>query len=229
MSKYYKTMLMIVSADIIVVAIMFLLSLTGTVKYDKLESTTALSQQITTITNETISSDNPETTVDVDIENTVPADTTLETINNNKETISSTEQFIVLSTTSKVYLRKMPSTNSEIIKELSPDSYGNVISKDGKWTKVEYEGTTGYVYSEYLATGTTASDLINQLSVSKVVINKSCNMRHSPDTNDTVFGNAPAGQTYKYNKSESDENWYAIYLEDGSMAYISTSYASITN
>ena len=254
MSKYYKTIMIIISADIIAIAVMFLLGITGTVDPSKKllssDETTVIptnekqsatnSSGITeppssdddNITTQTISSDaitdNTDSTDNLNTEQTTPpgisgTETTSNVTDNN------TEQFIVLSTTSKVYLREMPSTNGKIIKELSSDSYGNVISTDGRWTKVEYQGTTGYVFTDYLATGATAKDLIKNLSYSKVIVNSSCNMRRSPDTNDTVFGNAIAGTTYRYDKSKSNDNWYAIYLKDGSMAYISTGYASVCN
>lgn len=261
MSKYYKIIMIIISADIIAVAVMFLLGITGTInpsdrllsnKADNIE-TTAINKPDSTSDSDTVSysdttagladesentttdsiGSNNDTTTTETTENTVTDESNNSTDKTEQheenDTSGESQQFIVLSTTSKVYLREMPSTNSTIIKELYPESYGNVISVDGRWTKVEFEGTTGYVFSDYLATGDTAKDLIKNISYSKVIINSSCNMRRSPDTNDEVFGNAMAGTTYRYDKSKSNDNWYAIYLEDGSMAYISTGYASVAN
>lgn len=239
MPKIFKFILGLISADIVIIAIVFLLGLTGVIDSGNKKNTSVKVAKNDTYETESSTTNKhsdkiPETkdsaaaTTD-----TAPSSSTEQLTTDNDETttkeISADNQFIVLKTTSKVYLREMPSTNGKIIKELSSNTYGDVISSSGGWTKVNYNGTTGYVYSEYLATGDSASDLIKQLNFSKITINSSCNMRHTPDTNAEVFGNAIAGTTYQYDASKSDENWYAIILPDSSIAYISTGYASVTN
>lgn len=217
MRKSLKFILCLISADIIIISIAFLCGLTGvfsTNEKSEKPKKTVLAQdknsENTEVSSETISESDMET-------------------NSDTETTTIVERFIVLNSTSKVYMRDDPSTNGKIICELPANTYGEILDTEGSWTKISFDNKTGYVFSEYIITGASAEDMIEQLNSSKVIINKSCNVRRVPDTNSPVIGNAAAGTIYQYIVSQSDEQWYAIIMPDGSTAYISTGYASITN
>ncbi|MDD6857468.1 SH3 domain-containing protein [Lachnospiraceae bacterium HCP1S3_C3] len=253
MRKSFKFILCMISADIIIIAIVFLLNLTGSfskpVSKDSGKPSVAESQTDTgadspnnvtpaepsteirtadTVENTTEFTTDNETEYQTDITDESASETTTEASTEETTTLPS-DSFVVLNTTSKVYLRSEASTGGKIICEIPANSHGTIISTEGSWSKVKYDGHTGYVFTEYILTGTSANDYVSDLNSDKVKIDRSCNMRNVPDTSSPVIGNAIAGTEYKYIKEKSDDQWFAIILEDGSTAYISTGYATITN
>lgn len=249
MRKSFKFILCMISADIIIIAIVFLLNLTGSfskpVSKDSGKSSVAEAQTDTgadSRNNVTPAEPSTEIRTADTVENTTRftadneteslTDTTYETTteaSTEETTTLPSDSFVVLNTTSKVYLRSEASTGGKIICEIPANSHGTIISTEGSWSKVKYDGHTGYVFTEYILTGTSANDYVSDLNSDKVKIDRSCNMRNVPDTSSPVIGNAIAGTEYKYIKEKSDDQWFAIILEDGSTAYISTGYATITN
>ncbi len=249
MRKSFKFILCMISADIIIIAIVFLLNLTGSfskpVSKDSGKSSVAEAQTDTGAdsrnnvtpaepSTEIRTADTVENTTGFTADNETESltDTTYETTteaSTEETTTLPSDSFVVLNTTSKVYLRSEASTGGKIICEIPANSHGTIISTEGSWSKVKYDGHTGYVFTEYILTGTSANDYVSDLNSDKVKIDRSCNMRNVPDTSSPVIGNAIAGTEYKYIKEKSDDQWFAIILEDGSTAYISTGYATITN
>lgn len=249
MRKSFKFILCMISADIIIIAIVFLLNLTGSfskpVSKDSGKSSVAEAQTDTGAdsrnnvtpaepSTEIRTADTVENTTGFTTDNETESltDTTYETTteaSTEETTTLPSDSFVVLNTTSKVYLRSEASTGGKIICEIPANSHGTIISTEGSWSKVKYDGHTGYVFTEYILTGTSANDYVSDLNSDKVKIDRSCNMRNVPDTSSPVIGNAIAGTEYKYIKEKSDDQWFAIILEDGSTAYISTGYATITN
>ena len=54
-------------------------------------------------------------------------------------------------TDNSVRFRKGPSTNAEIIENLNEGTVVSVLDEsNGSWTKVNYRGEIGYVFSKYL-------------------------------------------------------------------------------
>ncbi len=249
MRKSFKFILCMISADIIIIAIVFLLNLTGSfskpVSKDSGKSSVAEAQTDTGAdsrnnvtpaepSTEIRTADTVENTTGFTADNETESltDTTYETTteaSTEETTTLPSDSFVVLNTTSKVYLRSEASTGGKIICEIPANSHGTIISTEGSWSKVKYDGHTGYVFTEYILTGTSANDYMSDLNSDKVKIDRTCNMRNVPDTSSPVIGNAIAGTEYKYIKEKSDDQWFAIILEDGSTAYISTGYATITN
>lgn len=225
MRKSLKFILCLISADIIIISISFLCGLAGvfSTNDDSGKSDKTVLQH-----NETTENIVPEKTsseLESGYESTGEA-VTGNTSDNTTEI--SKEHFFVLNSTSKVYMRDDASTNGKILCELPANTYGDILDTEGNWTKIFYDNKTGYVFSEYIITGASAEDMIQQLSSSKIIINKSCYIRNTPDTGSPVIGNAIAGTIYQYIVSQSDEQWYAIIMPDGSTAYISTGYADKT-
>lgn len=249
MRKSFKFILCMISADIIIIAIVFLLNLTGSfskpISKDSGKSSVAEAQTDTGAdsrnnvtpaepSTEIRTADTVENTTGFTADNETESltDTTYETTteaSTEETTTLPSDSFVVLNTTSKVYLRSEASTGGKIICEIPANSHGTIISTEGSWSKVKYDGHTGYVFTEYILTGTSANDYVSDLNSDKVKIDRTCNMRNVPDTSSPVIGNAIAGTEYKYIKEKSDDQWFAIILEDGSTAYISTGYATITN
>lgn len=231
MRKSFKFILCMISADVVIISIVFLLNLTGAVsaKSDRADSSAEKTYA------ENTTGDLSEETAKISEEPAADEQSTTsgEALTDIDETSSSAESnedlFVVINTSSKVYLRNEASTGGAILCEIPANSHGTVISAGNTWSKVKYNDQTGYVFTEYILTGESANDYINNVNSSRLIIDKSCNMRRVPDTSEPVIGNAIAGTEYQYIKESSDEQWYAIILEDGSTAYISTGYASLIN
>lgn len=224
MRNSLKFILWLISADIIIIAILFLSGLTGIFSNDKnkqvntVQSTKAESTEITSL--ETTGKENSSDDEVTDDDEQSTAETTSQ---------NTTEHFYILNNTSKVYMRDEASTTGKVISELPADAHGDVISTEENWTKVSYNGETGYIFSEYIITGASAEEMIKLSKNPKIIINKSCNVRREPDTNSPVIGHAAAGTIYNYIEASSDALWYAIIMPDGSTCYISTEYAGKTN
>lgn len=60
------------------------------------------------------------------------------------------------------------------------------------------------------------------------VINSSCNIRLTSDVSGNVIGIANVGESYRIEPTECDSDWIAIYLEDGTLGYISKNFCSIS-
>lgn len=94
---------------------------------------------------------------------------------------------------------------SQVETDTQPINYKNPETTSGQETTA---GNGAY-------TGTTA------------VINSSCNIRSSADVGGNVIGTAGAGASYRIEPTKCDSNWIAIYLDDSTLGYISTSFCSV--
>ena len=57
-----------------------------------------------------------------------------------------------------VNMRRSPSTKADIIKRVPVGTMVNVISDEGKWCEIEFDGTIGYMVSDYLEYGDHANE-----------------------------------------------------------------------
>lgn len=64
-------------------------------------------------------------------------------------------------------------------------------------------------------------------SGSMAVINSSCNIRSSADVGGNVIGTANAGTSYRIEPAKCSPNWIAIYLDDNTIGYISTTFCTV--
>ena len=125
-------------------------------------------------------------------------------------------------------LRQGPVTSYNIIGELSSGTNVQIISQcNSNWYKVQYNGTTGYVYAPCISI---VSGNLSSSSKTGTVINLSgdiqLNFRLGPSTNDTVIGGLSEGTTFTI-LSESN-GWYKINY-DGTIGYVYGYYVSVGN
>lgn len=125
-------------------------------------------------------------------------------------------------------LRQGPGTSYNIIGELSSGTNVQIISQcNSNWYKVQYNGTTGYVYAPCISI---VSGNLSSSSKTGTVINLSgdiqLNFRLGPSTNDTVIGGLSEGTTFTI-LSESN-GWYKINY-DGTIGYVYGYYVSVGN
>ena len=92
----------------------------------------------------------------------------------------------------------------------------------------EEESTTKLDLSQvFNPTGETTAFANETVSGTTAVIISSCNIRSSADVAGNIIGTANIGSTYQIDASKCSSNWVAIYLEDATIGYISTSYCSV--
>ena len=92
----------------------------------------------------------------------------------------------------------------------------------------EEQSTTKLDLSQvFNPTGETTAFANETVSGTTAVIISSCNIRSSADVAGNIIGTANIGSTYQIDASKCSSNWVAIYLEDATIGYISTSYCSV--
>ena len=123
-------------------------------------------------------------------------------------------------------LRQGPGTSYNIIGELSSGTNVQIISQcNSNWYKVQYNGTTGYVYAPCISI---VSGNLSSSSKTGTVINLSgdiqLNFRLGPSTNDTVIGGLSEGTSVTI--LSENNGWYKINY-DGTVGYVYSNYISI--
>ena len=124
-------------------------------------------------------------------------------------------------------LRQGPGTSYNIIGELSSGTNVQIISQcNSNWYKVQYNGTTGYVYAPCISI--VSGNLSSSSSKTGTVINLSgdiqLNFRLGPSTNDTVIGGLSEGTSVTI--LSENNGWYKINY-DGTVGYVYSNYISI--
>ena len=94
----------------------------------------------------------------------------------------------IINVSSRVNLRANATMNSEILNKLTNNTKINVLGKQGEWYKVNYDGTVGYIYQEYI--GLSSADLSS---------NKNININNTK-------GNTTSAQSNNVNKVKSNNS-----------------------
>lgn len=83
-----------------------------------------------------------------------------------KDTSSTTTKYV---NATSLNVRSGPSTSYSVIGKLSKGTKIDVISTSNGWSKIKYDGQTGYVSSKYLSSTDSSSSSSTSSSVSKVI------------------------------------------------------------
>ena len=138
-----------------------------------------------------------------------------EPANNSKETTPSPQPIRqVKVTTAILNVREVTSLESKILDKLSRDTIVEVISEQGDWLEISYDGKKGWVANWLVSELTT--QISNQPKVT--ILNNGTNLRKGPGTNFEVVARADQGESFHVTATEGD--WFQIILADGSKAYI---------
>jgi len=65
-------------------------------------------------------------------------------------------------TTSELNVRKGAGTSHAVLFTMPKGAQVKVLSKNGKWFQVEYQGKTGYAYSKYIVSKISTPEIISQ-------------------------------------------------------------------
>ena len=120
----------------------------------------------------------------------------------------------------RVNFRSGPSTSYSVIGKLSNGDKVEVISTSNGWSKIKYNGKTGYVSSQYLSSSaapestTTTTKYVNTLSL---------NVRSGPSTSYSVIGKVSEGD--KVEVISTSNGWSKIKY-NGKTGYVSSQYLS---
>lgn len=152
---------------------------------------------------------------------------------NNNVTVQTGGTYVVNATSLRV--RTGPATYHSVIGGVLNGTTLNVIGSEGSWFKVNYQGKTGYVSSEFtkfIKGGTTTPEQPkqpekpNQGAIGDYYINASAlNVRSGEGTNYRIIGALPQGQ--KVQVISENSGWSKINY-NGQTGYIGTRYLSKT-
>ncbi len=121
-------------------------------------------------------------------------------------------------TASKLNVRSGAGTTYGIIGSVVKDQTLSVVSKSGSWYKINYNGCTGYVSSDYVqASGTTPP----AESTTYIVTASKLNVRSGAGTNYAAIGSVTKGQ--KLSVVSKSGSWYKINY-NGRTGYVSSDY-----
>ena len=122
-------------------------------------------------------------------------------------------------TASKLNVRSGAGTNYGIIGSVVKDQTLSVVSKSGSWYKINYNGRTGYVSSDYVqASGTTTPPAE---STTYTVTASTLNVRSGAGTSYASIGSVTKGQ--KLSVVSKSGSWYKINY-NGRTGYVSSDY-----
>ncbi|WP_416420375.1 SH3 domain-containing protein [Priestia aryabhattai] len=126
-------------------------------------------------------------------------------------------------TASKLNVRSGAGTNYGIIGSVVKDQTLSVVSKSGSWYKINYNGRTGYVSSDYVqASGTTTAPTTPPAeSTTYTVTASTLNVRSGAGTNYASIGSVTKGQ--KLSVMSKSGSWYKINY-NGRTGYVSSDY-----
>ena len=134
-------------------------------------------------------------------------------------------------TTANLNFRTGPSTSNKIISTIKKGTKVEVISKNGKWTKIKYNNKEGYSSSEYLkeissstegsTSGATTTQSIGTVTASTL------NIRSGASTSSSIVTRAKKGE--KVTILESKNGWYRVKLSNGKIGWGSGQYITVEN
>ncbi len=120
-------------------------------------------------------------------------------------------------------MRRGPSTDSDIIGTVNKGVVLTKLGTEGDWTKVKFQGETGYIKSEFLKTvkSSAKSDTKEKEDSAKVKTLDICRVRKGPGTDAEILGTVDVGVELKKLGTEGD--WTKVEFQGGT-GYIKTEF-----
>ncbi|WP_214786269.1 N-acetylmuramoyl-L-alanine amidase [Exiguobacterium sp. s183] len=122
-------------------------------------------------------------------------------------------------TTVNLNLRKMASTSGTILTTIPAGKTVTYISTYGSWYRVSYNGTVGYVSSQYLKT-------YQPTTVKTYTTTANLNLRKMASTSGTILTTIPSGKEVIYLSTYG--SWYRVSY-NGTIGYVSSQYVKVTS
>lgn len=125
----------------------------------------------------------------------------------------------VANVNTQVNIRAGASTESAIVGYLPKAAVAEVIERGEEWTHIISGGVEGYIKDEFLAYGDEAKRLAGVYGTPGVEISwDEVNMFSSPDGCSAVLNKAKCGN--EYTLLEQQGAWYAVQMDDVTVAYV---------
>lgn len=141
----------------------------------------------------------------------------------DKNSDESTDE--VVSYTPSVILDNSDSNNKKDDEETDKIVESQVQQDTTPVTYINIDGIT--LNNEEQTTESQETETTPIINGDTAVITQSCNIRSSTDMdNSNKIGTAQVGSYYRIAKDKCTANWTAIYLEDNSIGYVSSSFCS---
>lgn len=125
-------------------------------------------------------------------------------------------------TTSALNLRASAGTNAQILQVMPRGAKVVVESTSNGWSKVVYNGTTGYACADYLQ----AANAVSSSFGTGTITGSDVRMRSGAGTDSKILGTYPKGT--KMEVTGVNGNWYAVSY-NGQKGYVSADYMSLSS
>ena len=132
-------------------------------------------------------------------------------------------------------IRKGPGKNYSVIGKLPKNAGCSIISEEDGWMKIKSGKVTGYVSSEYLATGAKAEKLAEKVgSVQATVLESGLRVRESASTEAPILDMLGEGEQFHVedelviNKDDTDETTWVKISIDNEFAYVASEYVTLS-
>lgn len=126
-----------------------------------------------------------------------------------------------------VNIRVKPDEESEVLGKLYKNSAATVLEENGEWSKIKSGTVTGYIKSEFLATGKEAKKLSEEVGQTIATVTaKSLRVRSKATTASKVVTLIPKGDAYVVTSEKED--WVKINLDNNTSGYVSSDYVKLS-
>lgn len=127
----------------------------------------------------------------------------------------------IVNTGSSLNLRAEPSTTSSVLDRLSDQDRVAVVGQQGNWYKVAYEGTYGWLSSDYVA----VQAIMNIECGGAKVTASTLNLRAQPTTDSSVVAKLSQGEVARI--IGINAGWFKVQCAKGT-GYIHPDYVTVT-
>lgn len=112
-----------------------------------------------------------------------------------------------------VNIRTEPNADSEIVGKLYRGSAAEIISTESGWSKVKSGDVEGYINSKYLAKGSEAKELEDDLADKYAIVDtRTLLIREGPNTKSDIVGVVSLDE--KCNMESETKNWVKIAMDE---------------
>lgn len=144
-----------------------------------------------------------------------------------KEAEAAANPLVVSTANSYVNVREAPAEDAEVVGKLYSNDVGKVVEKAGEdgWIKITSGDVTGYVKQDFVATGTEAQEMAEEVGTQKAVVNTTTLLvRAAADQNSDVISLVGMGSALDIISEEN--GWYKVNTDVGE-GYISADFTDV--
>lgn len=126
-----------------------------------------------------------------------------------------------------VNIRKSPSTDAKILGKLYEGCAAKVLESKNGWSKIESGSVTGYIKSEFLATGAQAEKLADKYGKYYAKVKPgtiTLNVRKKPNTSATIMTQIPEDESYEV--ISIGKNWVKVSI-DGERGFVAKEFVNL--